>query len=215
MSEKRREWSIVMTEFTGIFWDLFEATKEVFGREGFDASGPAVYPDRYLPAEIADGLTHEKAISAAERFKTAGATMIVVKSIDLPPVRHRAREYWSQVQVGDYLFTEIDGLITLMNPTLTRDRLYRGEFQNQPAWRVESFFNHMHTNMLASIDDAIQEGQEMAAELESALKQAYPDRAFTVSHWFGNCVSFWQTSSDSPREAEDEQKLTFINPSIN
>lgn len=207
------EWSIVMTGFSGEWGDLVDATREIFDREDFDASGPAVYPDKYLPAEMADALTRDEADKAAERLETAGATIMVVRSDNLPAVRHRACDYWSQTCIGNDCLTVIDGLITTLNPTRAREWLY-DRLQDVENWQKESFLNHDHIFTSDSLEAAVKEGREMVTELETALRQAYPDRAFTIAHWLGDEVTFWQTTADSPREPEDDQELIFIEPSI-
>lgn len=211
MGDNEQKWSIVMTGFSGEWGDLVDATWEAFGREGFDASGPAVFPKVYLPAEIADGLSCDEADKAAKRLETSGATIVVVQSDDLPTVRHYARDYWSQTCIGDDCFTIIDGLITNLNPTRAREWLY-DRLQDSMNWQKESFLNHCHVSTAFTEEDAVQEGIDMAAELESRLRQAYPDRSFTISHWPGEEVTFWQTTPDSPREPEGNQELIFIEP---
>jgi hypothetical protein len=207
------KWSVVMTWYQGEFWDFFEAAREVFGRDGFDASGPAVFPDSFLPAELAAGLERASAEAIAEGLRQSGATVAVVRESEQPELRHRASDFWCMRCVGDLCFAEIEGLITSLNPTNVRDILSRGFAEGSERWQRESFFNHFHVGFGdRPLEEEIAEGQEMVDALKTGLEQAYPDREFTISHCLGNEVSFWQTTPGSPKQAEDGQELTFIGP---
>lgn len=210
MSEER-EWSVVMTGFSGVYWDFVEAAREAFGREDFDASGPAVFPDSFLPAELASGLKQQEAERIVERLGAAGADVRSVRSADLPDVRHRAQDFWCIRCVGDMCFSEIEGLITVFCPTTLRDGLAQCSAEKSEPWHLESFFNHFHLGF-GDQEEAVVEGREMVDALKDGLKQAYPDRSFTIAHWLGDEVSFWQTTPDSPREPEEGQELLFIEP---
>ena len=81
------------------------------------------------------------------------------------------------------------------------------------SWQQEAFLNHQHTFEWDDAEKAVAKGRQMAADMESALRQAYPERRFTICHDLGDQVTFWQTDEDSPREPEDKQELIFIEPS--
>jgi len=205
------EWSVVMTGFSGDWW-LFKRTVEsVFGREDLDAYKLCTETEEHLPSELSHALTRNEASQVAERLRDAGAAIAIVPSDELREVRHTAAEIWSTRCVGDLCFIEVGGLVTFGNSLEKRNILRHAPCG--PKWQVEKGLNHSHpADAGPPRDKALELEADYVCELKAALKQAFPDRRFTISHVPEQAVSFWQTTPDSPREPECGQELVFVEP---
>lgn len=216
MSEER-EWSVVMMGFSGncfaaAFRPEFVGLEErVFGRRGLDITGMCFFPDKHLPAELADRLPLEEAEKAAAALREVGADVRVVRTDAVRDVRHRAAEVWATRCTETFCFTEVDDLISILGAVNTRDNLVHIQ-PGTPSWNKELSLNHIHVGLGDEPEEATKKGRQTVDALRAALLQAYPERGFTIAHWLGDEVSFWQTTPDSPREPEDGQELIFVEP---
>lgn len=102
-------------------------------------------------------------------------------------------------------FTELEGMILLEPAEAAAEALQRLREQGQPLcrWRYERGANHVHADMSAGDRKRVREELAFAAELEAALRAAYPDRDFVISHLPGYAVSFYQWAEEA--DAEDEK----------
>lgn len=204
-----RDWSVVMYSWSGDWMKFNNVAARAFGREGLSSISLAVHRDEHLPAELGDRLTRVEACEIALRLEQVGARAEAVRTGGVSGVRHRASEVWASCCTAAYCFSEIDGFITTLEPVNAREWLARFD-PDESSWRVELWLNHAHVGLGHPIEDAIAEGEQTVSELTTALRQAYPERAFTVMHDPGSLVSFWQTTPESPKTdymPEDDSEL--------
>lgn len=209
--DNERKWSIVMSGFSGNWVEFGERAKRAFGRDGLDSFSLALFTNEHLPSEIADGLSSEKAERIAAELRETGAEVSVLPTEQVANVYYRASEVWPTRCVGDTCFTEIDGMILSPSPINARENLalMRKLSPCLKAWELERSVNHFHPGIGESVDEEIAIQVAEAESLESDLRDAYPDRAFTISQVPGHQqMSYWQTSLDSPRE-----QFSYIEPS--
>jgi len=99
-------------------------------------------------------------------------------------------------------FTEFNGMVLLESPDSAREGLRRWQERGLPftRWRYERGVNHTHADMIAADREHVRQEVEIAAEFEAALRQAYPERDFVISHIPCYAVSFYQLMDDAPTE---------------
>jgi hypothetical protein len=99
-------------------------------------------------------------------------------------------------------FTEYDGIILRESvaaaETNTRRLQEKGQWRSR--WRYERGANHLHARMSAIDREHMRQELEIAADFAAELRQAYPDRAFVISHIPCYAVTFYQAVEDAPTE---------------
>ncbi len=207
-------WSVVMTAWEGAIysWEKVGVVAEkTLGRKGLDTFSLTLFGKEHLPAELADNLPREQAEELATRLSEIGAIAKALPTAEVTDLKHRASEVWATHCTASYCFTEIEGLIFSHVSLNARDNLARTR-RTQPewaSWQIERSMNHSHLFDQRSYDQSIEDAEEATSKLKSALQEAYPDRAFTMS-LNTSIFSFWQTTPDSPREEYlcDREKVT-------
>jgi hypothetical protein len=101
-------------------------------------------------------------------------------------------------------FTEYEGMILLESVHAARQGMQRWQERGIPfsRWAYERGANHVHAEMSALDREHVRQEIEIAAEFEAALRQAYPDRDFVLSHIPCYAVTFYQLLDDAPTETE-------------
>lgn len=196
---KQGEWSVVMTAASDNKMKIGELSQE---QRGLDISSLTWFAAKHLPAEIYTELPFEYAQDLVSQLSNTGAVFEIKRTSELSGLKHKASEVWASRCAGNYCFTELDGVISRLGPLNTRENIdrLRETNPNGATWAMERYINHIHVDIANSDDECIEAGEQAIAQLIEALRQAYPDRAFTVSHIPGSIVSFWQTTPDSPKE---------------
>ena len=99
-------------------------------------------------------------------------------------------------------FIEQDGMVLLKRGDVAsyRERLQKtGLYESR--WRYERSENHVHGKMSAIDRNHIQQELEIAADFTTALRQAYPERHFVITHIPVYAVSFYSVRDDAPATA--------------
>jgi len=217
MTDDERKWSIVMTGLPDKFPEaLIKSLEGIYEPRVRYLIALASYRDEDLPSEIEKNLTLGEAREKAALLQNAGGEVEIVTTTSVSGVRNRAENVSPDRCSRRQRLTEIDGLITTEAPSSARYWVarMRGDKPEAKQWQQESLLNHYHLSIAFPEEEAVQEGVEYIAQMESALKQAYPNRAFTICHWPGDEVTFWQTTADSPREPREGEELIFIEPAV-
>lgn len=199
---KRGEWSLVVVAISPVIWGVSEDVERIIGRRGLDLFGLTFQPDKHIPAEICDGLSQKEAMRLASELSPNGGTFEARKTSELTGLQHRASEVWATRCTDTYCFTELGDIITVLGAINARDNLehIKQATPDWSNWQIERCMNHMHLDGGKSYEEYVENGEKALAELIHVLNQAYPGHAFTVSHALASTVSFWQTTSDSPRD---------------
>ncbi len=194
MSEEAAGWSVVMTGFAGRWTDLADAVPRIFGREGLSVFSLTLGKDQYLPAEVAAGLPEAEARRIVADLAELGASAECTETRLVADVRHRAHEVWPTRMAGGWEFTEIEGMVLTEEPVSARRNLTQLSERPgfQAGWRYERGANHTHGDMGASARRNVESEVAILQSLEPALREAYQDRRFVVSHMPCGGVTFWQ-----------------------
>jgi len=191
-----------MTGFEGDWLEVAEHLWSILGR-GFDGFALSMFPERHLPAEVKAGLHRDSADDLVRALSEAGIDAAIVRTDELSEVRHHASELWATRCAKGVWFTEIDGMVLTL-PALNARECVAREHDRSPgnaSWEVERVVNHWHPGSGEPLLDQLDREVRIAAELSDALREAYPDSAFTLSNMLGHHImSFWQTAAGSPRE---------------
>lgn len=193
-------WSLVATDFAGSWTALDSAVPRIFGRPGLDVFALTVRKEKQLPAEIADNLAWAEGKRVKAELAELGLTVELVPSIQVEDVRHRTAEVWPTRVARGFGFTEIDGMILTDAPISARENLARARERRGVLipWRYERGANHRHAQMSLPAREHVRQEVAMVASLETALREAYPQRQFVVSHIPAYAVTFWQPASEYP-----------------
>lgn len=102
----------------------------------------------------------------------------------------------------EFDFTEYDGMVVFEPLTEVAESIRHlretGKFHSR--WQYERGSNHVHADVSQPHRIRVREECDYAARLEAALRWAYPDLTFAMSHIPAYGVSFYQRSSDAPTE---------------
>lgn len=158
---------------------------------GFDRDEPQ------LPAEIADGLTEMEAKRIAARLGDIGVEALPARTASIGEVQYRAADLWPERAANGFGFSEWQGMVLLGNSRHAQS-LEDIPSENDTMWSFERFHNHIHQQMSAPDRQHLAQERAYAAELTTALRLAYPDRPFIVTHITLYAVSFYQPTSDAP-----------------
>lgn len=190
-----RNWSIVVTDFSGDLLKFREALQQAVERRGFDCGVLMPGRKRYRPVEIMADLPHAEAKRVAEALEGKGATLALIPTDEVSDVRYRADELWAHRVAGGFAFTEMEGLICKGMPCGVREGIQaiRRRNPNIRCWQLELALNHTH---IGAMPESAREGLRQAAtyvnRLAAALRTAYPEREFIMTHWMGSEQSFCQ-----------------------
>lgn len=189
------------SEMEGGFEFLDRAEKAI-GKRGLDYGSLCFWGSHdHLPAELYNGLTKEEADTIVREQSGDGIVMESHLTSELTGLRHRADEVWATRSTETYCFTEIDGLICSLGAINARENVanMKNRFPDAASWEIEKSENHDHVFCDGPDGDYIVAGEMKVERLKTALRQAYPDVAFTISIRPGSIISFWQTNEDSPK----------------
>jgi len=193
------KWSVVMTKFGGDIQRYREAEYDLFGRNGLCVMQLLGNKKKRYPFEIADNLTQQQAEEIVARLAALGPSAIAMATANLPEVRHRASEVWADIAVDGRCFSDIDGMVLTGSPVCAREQVAnavsKGPFK---PWHYESFANHDHCATRGSDRDKVRYETGCLNRLSAALKLAYPDRRFVVSHIPAYSITFWQDPGEYP-----------------
>lgn len=193
------EWSVIMTEWSGDWIEFDKTARKLFQADGIDTFSLTIFADHHLPAELRNGLSRRQADEVAVELTAVGATVEIRRTEEIGEVRRRVHEVWANRCADGICFSEVDGMISTLGSLNARMILARAK-PDVPRWEVELSMNHCHVALGSrSLNEAIEAGERHLVSLEVALRNAYPDRAFTLEHDPPSTVSFWQTTPDSPR----------------
>jgi len=196
------KWSVVMTGWSGNMLKFEQAAIKAFGKKGLSWASLTLGANKHLPAELADRLTVEKANEIADCLRLSGAIINVVPTENMSDVRHRAQELWADRCTGYLCFTEIDGLITTLDRINALENLahMKNNAPDAVDWELEFSLNHSHPSGAELPKQASEMELKAVDRLRQSLQEAYPDRAFTISHVLCHQISFWQTTPQSPKD---------------
>lgn len=195
-------YSLVMSGFAGQWPSFAASATTAFGRDGLDVFSLTVLQDHHLPAEIADDLRQEDAEQIAAVLRAVGAQVEVVSTSGVGGVRHRAAEVWPTRTACGCGFTEIDGMVLGEEPLSARENLehLRRQGYLDGGWQYERGANHMHGDMSLPARELVRQEVGLAAHLEAALREAYPERRFVLSHIPGSSITFYQWAEGAAGE---------------
>jgi len=203
-NESKGEWSVVLYDksTTGLEGFLKKAEK-VFGKQGLSLLGLIFATKEHFPTEICCGLSEVDARRIASKLSGDDLAIAAKPTSELSGLKHRANEVWATRCAGGYHFTEVDGLIIILVPINARENVARMKSRNPGIkfWEIERALNHDHIAYNRPDDLNIDDSERDVEKLKTALRQAYPDIAFTISIRPGSIMSFWQTTIDSPKES--------------
>jgi hypothetical protein len=94
-----------------------------------------------------------------------------------------------------------DGMICLagQGQQADADRL-RERDPSRPRWSIARALNHYHVDVDPAVArQGARDEREYARQLGEALRQAFPDRTFVISHFAGYAVSFWEWEAEGPQ----------------
>lgn len=208
MSEHNNEnRSIIMTGWSGNWEEFARTAQEVFGRDGLDCFSLTLGAHEHLPAELAHCIDAETAEFIASGLRPVGAVIDILPSEELPPLRHYADEVWADRCVDGFCFNEVDGLIFMFSNINARESILHVK-PNVSSWQIELAVNHIHPGVSLESSERIEREWLEVGRICKALIIAYPDRRFTIAHYLDDCVTFWQTTYDSPGTKEELVEMT-------
>ena len=115
-------------------------------------------------------------------------------------------------------FTEYDGMILLARGITgggqqsvadqVREWKERGCWRS--TWEFERAENHVHARVSLPDRELVRAEREIAAEFGKALREAYPERRFVISHIPGFGVSFHQLAEGAPAAGVEAWKKSGV-----
>lgn len=102
--------------------------------------------------------------------------------------------------MSDFKFYEHNGMILLRDRSVIVP-LESADNEPSPRWQQERFDNHRHQTMSLPERELVQREVKYTAELSDALRLAFPERAFLISHITAYAVSFFQPEEGAPKES--------------
>jgi hypothetical protein len=99
----------------------------------------------------------------------------------------------------EFELADYDGMV-LLACEAEAARARQDAVGSRAPWQYERGANHVHADMSESARVRVRQEVELAAAFEAALRRAYPERAFVISHIPGYAVSFYQQVEGAPVE---------------
>ena len=198
-------YSLVMTGFQGKYGVFQEEAEKQLGRSGLSAFSLCCGGD-YLPAEIAAGLNRADAEHIVEALTATGATLHIVPAAKVDGVHYRASDCWPSRIVGDWHFTEVEGLILTLSPLNARRNVRQMQEQSPSLlpWQMERSLNHQHPT-----HDYSRHALRVARQMEKNWRRHCGPPTRTVGFvldYLEEMVSFYQRGGNTPEHDEPPRK---------